>query len=311
MDLILHHYDFSNFSEKIRVILGLKDCTWGSVEIPATEPKPDYTPLTGGYRRTPALQCGADVYCDTRLIAEVLEARVPVPSLFPGHSPARTRVLVEGIAAWAEDRLFWPLALYVTGVNAHKFPASFHADRSRLHGKPMPTLAQVEASARYRLSQWRVQLGWIEELLDNAHPYVLGEAVSLADLTLYMAPWFLEQIGGRSALLDTLPRTREWMANIAALGHGHPVPCAAEDALAIAVAAEPQPLVVSDYESPEGLELGTLVTVSPFDDHSAPSHGRLAAIDDERLVIATEHPRTGRLHVHFPRLGYRVRRGRD
>ena len=65
-ELILHHYDVSNFSEKVRLILGLKELSWDSVQIPATAPKPDYTPLTGGYRRTPALQIGADVYCDTR-----------------------------------------------------------------------------------------------------------------------------------------------------------------------------------------------------------------------------------------------------
>ena len=80
MTLILHHYDFSNFAEKARLMLGFKNLAWRGVEIPPIAPKPDLTPLTGGYRRTPVLQDGADVWCDTRLIARELERRVPSPT---------------------------------------------------------------------------------------------------------------------------------------------------------------------------------------------------------------------------------------
>ena len=66
--LILHHFNASPFSEKIRLVMGLKGLNWVSVVIPSIMPKPDLTPLTGGYRRTPVLQIGADIYCDTQLI---------------------------------------------------------------------------------------------------------------------------------------------------------------------------------------------------------------------------------------------------
>ena len=86
-DLILHHYDFSNYSEKVRLALGYKGLDWCSVIIPPVAPKPDLTPLTGGYRRTPVLQVGADIYCDTRLILAELERRKPQPTLFPTAEP--------------------------------------------------------------------------------------------------------------------------------------------------------------------------------------------------------------------------------
>jgi glutathione S-transferase len=73
--LILHHYDFSNYSEKVRVALGFKSLEWSSVIVPPVTPKPDLTALTGGYRRAPVLQIGADIYCDTRLILRELERR--------------------------------------------------------------------------------------------------------------------------------------------------------------------------------------------------------------------------------------------
>ena len=74
-DIILHHYDTSPFSEKVRLLLGLRGLSWGSVIQPVIMPKPDLTPLTGGYRRIPVLQIGADVYCDTQVILAELEAR--------------------------------------------------------------------------------------------------------------------------------------------------------------------------------------------------------------------------------------------
>ena len=81
--LILHHYPTSPFAEKIRLIFGFKKLAWQSVIIPRIMPKPDLTALTGGYRRTPVLQIGADIYCDTALIADVLEKIAPAPSLYP------------------------------------------------------------------------------------------------------------------------------------------------------------------------------------------------------------------------------------
>ena len=48
MEIILHHYPSSPFSEKIRVAFGIKKLAWRSVEQPVIMPKPDLIPLTGG-----------------------------------------------------------------------------------------------------------------------------------------------------------------------------------------------------------------------------------------------------------------------
>ena len=90
-DIILHHYPTSPFSEKVRLVLGYKNLSWQSVVIPMIMPKPDVVALTGGYRKTPFMQIGADIYCDSALICDVLEHIQPTPALFPemrrrGHS---------------------------------------------------------------------------------------------------------------------------------------------------------------------------------------------------------------------------------
>jgi len=82
-ELILHHYPQSPFAEKARLLLGFKGLSWRSVLISPVMPKPDLIALTGGYRKTPVLQIGADIYCDTALIAHRLEQEKPGRRCFP------------------------------------------------------------------------------------------------------------------------------------------------------------------------------------------------------------------------------------
>ena len=104
-DIILHHYDISPYSEKVRIGLGLKGLAWASVELPVIMPKPNLTALTGGYRKTPVLQIGADIYCDSQLIMRELERRYPTPSFYPaGHGAA------DALAWWAEKTTFSPVS---------------------------------------------------------------------------------------------------------------------------------------------------------------------------------------------------------
>src|SRR5690606_39365350 len=60
------------------------------------------TALTGGYRRTPVLQVGADIYCDTALIARRLEAQKATPTLFPDGR----ELSVSAFAQWADSVAF-------------------------------------------------------------------------------------------------------------------------------------------------------------------------------------------------------------
>jgi len=81
--IILHHYPLSPYSEKIRLALGLKNVTWSSVEIPVWTPRPKLTPMTGGYRKTPILQVGAEFYCDTLHILHAIEKLGNSGALYP------------------------------------------------------------------------------------------------------------------------------------------------------------------------------------------------------------------------------------
>lgn len=307
-ELILHHYDFSSYSEKVRLVLGLKGLSWRSVDIPPVLPKPDYLPLTGGYRRAPALQIGADVFCDSKRIIEELERRFPEPSIYPGPDVAAQRTIMAGLEYWTDSVLTRNAINYISCVHAEaaRFTPAFLADRAALLGKPEPGLAHRRAAVTKNLAQLRPQLSWISELLSDGRPYVWGNTMSLADCVMYHPLWVMDLLAGeRVALIPG--RIRQWMDRVAARGHGHPTPMTALEAIAIAAAAQPEPPLPS--ETLEGdPALGEAVSITPIDyGRDNPSVGTLVSIDAQRMALQHVHERTGLVTVHFPRFGYTVR----
>ncbi|MEE9266998.1 MAG: glutathione S-transferase N-terminal domain-containing protein, partial [Gammaproteobacteria bacterium] len=131
-DIILHHYPQSPVAEKVRVVLGMKNVSWHSVQIPRLPPKPDLMPLTGGYRRTPVLQVGADIYCDSQCIIRELERRCPQPTLFPNNAAG----LPWAVSRWTDGPLFTSIIGAVMGAQADELPEEFASDRGRLYFGP-------------------------------------------------------------------------------------------------------------------------------------------------------------------------------
>ncbi|MEM7254079.1 MAG: glutathione S-transferase family protein [Pseudomonadota bacterium] len=307
---ILHHYRMSNFSEKVRLILDFKGLQWLSVEIPSTAPKPDYEPLTAGYRRTPALQIGADVFCDTRLIADVLEAIAPVPTLFPGDID-RHRALADALRPWAESALLWPIALDATGHHAERLGLTFHHDRARLHRRSPPSIAQVQAAGERARARWKPQLRWVNGLLADGRRFLEGDAAGLVDFTVYPSLWFMEAVEGPHTRFDQHPETVAWMRRIAGLRRPAPDALSPVDALARAqscppIAIEPCPPPPRTDASEYRLALGEAVWVAPHDE-DAPARGTLVRWSEGLITIRTDSPRVGAVHVHFPTWGYRIR----
>jgi glutathione S-transferase len=302
--IILHHYDYSPFSEKIRLIFGLKGLDWRSVIVPAINPKPKLMPLTGGYRFTPVMQIGADIYCDTRLIARELERRFPTPPLFASLTEQGLAGVVE---AWAERDLFWPLARYISGVNAERTEPGLNADRAALRGKPEPSLARLQQVARDSLGQALGEIRRVDQMLGDGRAFLLGgKHPGLADLAVYHGLWFLDALPIRcGTALDLYPAIRAWMGRVAALGHGRESPFTAEQALDAAAAAYPDPLLASaDGAAPAP---GSLVEVRPEGYVTEPVTGELIRADAGRISLRRIHPAVGEVMVHLPRQGYVLR----
>ncbi len=302
--LILHHYDFSNFAEKARLMLGYKGLAWRGVEIPPIAPKPMLTPLTGGYRRTPVLQDGADIYCDTNLIARELERRVPAPTFWPEATAGFDEVIVR----WAEQQFMRPTALYVSGINADHMPDGLHEDRARLHGLPVPSLEAVRAAATRNLHLVRPQIKWLADMLADGRPYLLGEAPCIADFAAYHVVWFYRgrKIDCRT-VFDPYPKIVAWRDRMAAIGHGVRTAIDAGRALAEAKAARPRPPRPSDPQEGDPLP-GERVRVRAADNARDWIEGEVSFIDRDEIALLRSDPQVGEVVVHFPRLGYDWRR---
>ena len=186
-DIILHHYETSPYSEKVRLGLGLKGLAWRSVEIPAIMPKPDLTALTGGYRKTPVLQIGADIYCDSQLIMRELERRHPSPSFYPaGHGAA------DALAWWAEKTTFGQAANIVFAKRSDALPEGFLEDRAKFSGRNIDPAA-MQAAMPNALDQLRAHFDWLDQMLADGRSFLQGSAAGLADLAAYHPVWFLRQ----------------------------------------------------------------------------------------------------------------------
>jgi len=299
-DLILHHYDMSPYSEKVRLIFGLKRLAWRSVRIPMVMPKPDYTELTGGYRRTPMLQIGADVYCDSKLCAQVLERLHPEPSLFPGGDPAT----VWGLARWAETAFM--MGVLVFFGEGGLFDDAFVADRKKM--APGLDLERVKKIVPAKLLQLRQVLGRLEEQLSDGRPWLLGAQPSLADLAAHHTTSFLKAHPTTTALLEPLARLAAWQDRVAAIGHGDRKEMDAADAIALAHDTVPAPFEGEPAPLPQGLAYGDAVVVVPEEVGSGPVTGELVPSDVHEIAIRRTGERAGELVVHFPREDYLVTR---
>jgi glutathione S-transferase len=300
-EIILHHYPMSPFAEKVRIALGIKGLAWRSVTIPVIMPKPDLMPLTGGYRKTPVMQIGADIYCDTQCIVRELERRFPEPSLYRGTDAGTANAL-----ALLAERSIFSTAAGLAFASRENMPAEFFADRSKLVGREL-NVERMKAATPRMLDQLRPQLAWFEAMLADARPFLSGHHPTLLDCAIYHICWFLRgNLGPSAAPLAELKRINAWMDRVERIGHGRPSSLGSKEALEIAKMATPQARAESDANDPFARKIGMQVQVTPDDTGRDPVAGEIVSLSIQEIVIRRSDPLVGELAVHFPRVGFVV-----
>jgi glutathione S-transferase len=301
--MLLHHYPNSPFAEKIRALLGYKGIAWTSVEQPVIMPKPDMQTLTGGYRRIPILQIGADIYCDTALIVQVLEDIQPSPSVMPPATMAQAAI----IAQWADSTLFATAMAYnFSPVGAAHFfkdappeqGKAFAEDRKAMRGGAA-RMAPADATPVYATYIQRISI-----LLADK-PFLMGHQPNLADFACYHPLWFTLRMPPVVDIFNATPNIKPWLERMKALSRGgaqKQIDSAA--ALEIAKAAEPIALPRTPTLDTHGIALGSPVSITAESFGLEPTLGTLVHADAQRYVIARETRATNVVHVHFPRVGF-------
>jgi len=305
-DFILHHYPNSPFSEKIRLIFGAKKLPWKSVVIPAIMPKPDVLALTGGYRKTPLLQIGADIYCDSALIAKKIDAVAPSPTLFPvGHAAS-----VLALSQWSDTFLFQVAVSHVfkPANLAHMFGNSpealeaFTKDRQAMRiNATTRRLSSLEAMAAIQTF-----LGDFERQLGAGAQFAVGDTLSVADFSIYHCLWFMRRAPSAAQLIAPFVNVTAWMSRIAAFGHGSASEISSGEA--VTIAREAKPIAVMQPQDAGDIRVGDAVEVSPTDYGIDPTPGTLVNCTLDEIAIRRIDARATDVVVHFPRLNYELRK---
>jgi len=298
--LILHHYDSSPYSEKIRLMFGLTNASWLSLLSPIWPPRPNTEPLAGGYRRIPVAQIGADIFCDSALIAREIARITDNTALDPANVDNRALALMEqaeneaffaAIAAVPPLRLLGTMLQLFGPVGTYRFAK----DRSGLlRGGTVRPPKGAEA-----LAVLQSLLDALESRLSEC-PWVGGDNASVADFATYHPLWLHVSCNRRP--LEAGPKTRRWYERVGALGHGKRREISQDEAFEAAREPDPRPLPASIEDAP--LSIGTTVAVAPRDYGVVPVTGTLAAVTWDRVIVRRDTHDFGVLHVHFPRAGY-------
>jgi glutathione S-transferase len=305
-EIVFHNYPQSPVAEKVRVALGIKNLSWRDVEIPRLPPKPMLTALTGGYRRTPVMQIGADIYCDSQCIIRELERRHPTPSFLPTTEAG----LMWCLSRYTDGELFTLSVKLVLGSAGDDLPSDFAEDRGRLYlGEDWAEgLKRANEQLPHLVAQMRAPLSWMNSQLSDGRAFLLGAVPAAIDAQMYHNIWFVRgRWSGGPTMLSEFPDLVRWEENVRAIGHGTSNAMSSEDAISRAKSMEPASDTGVAPNDPQDLHIGTLVTVSPdLDGGEQPVDGKVRYADADTIGIERTTDEVGNVCVHFPRAGYRV-----
>jgi glutathione S-transferase len=299
--LILHQYDVSPASEKVRVVLGAKQMTWSACDQPQIMPKDDLTALTGGYRRVPMLQIGADLFFDSGLIIEELERRFPHPRVLANSGSG----IGIGLQHWAEGSVLMTVASLLYGGDRDS-SSEYQADRSALLGRDFDVEAMERAwSANSEMLRWHLAL--LDRQLTDERTYLTGSVFDIADATFYALVRYIHCGKGKTAaLLRDFPLVEAWADRIHAIGHGQRSEITRAEAIEIAKIAKPAIATGRSSHLPHEPAPGDRVRVKYFDANTPLLHGVLMSITPLRLSVRIENPALGPMVAHMPRTAGRV-----
>ncbi|MFC0269533.1 glutathione S-transferase family protein [Kushneria aurantia] len=307
-ELLLHHFEASPYAEKVRLLLGYCSLEWASVRIPRILPKPYYLALTGGYRKTPTLQIGRDLYCDTALITRVIAARAGYTETLLPADRAVEIVALEALG----DRLFLaaiPVLFRPEGRAAlveklgEEGLAKFQADRAELFSGGSVSLPDEQLSR----ALWAPGLARLEAQL-TPRPFLLGEMPTLADFALYHPIWYVRSNPGVAASIDGHPRLLEWFAQMSAFGRVERHELSEAHAHDVAAACTQWQPLAGEHDPSLGFDPGSTVNVHARDYGVECTSGRLVQLSRDTISLERhaefEGSTIGPVRVHFPRDGF-------
>jgi glutathione S-transferase len=300
--LILHHYELSPFSKKIRAIFGYTQLPWQSAITKEMPPRPILSHLTGGYRKIPVAQQGADVFCDTRIICAEIAAITEKQELdvFTSEKAIQEFVAVadsQAFFAGLTQTLTWKMNKVVLQSMSLKDIYLFFKDRITM-GRNMNTQLQGPKQSKIFFKQYLQQM---ERQLDS--DFLFGENPTIADFSAYHILWLI-RAKAENKQLAQYPRLNLWLDRMDGFGEGPRSSIDPQTALSTALNSQPRAIPADQQQHPD---VGRAVTIAPSDYGLDASQGILEASSEHRWIISREDSKAGKVHVHFPKQGFQLK----
>ncbi|KAK7951268.1 uncharacterized protein PG986_006996 [Apiospora aurea] len=319
LPIVLYHYVHSPYARRVVWYLNLRKIPYTECLQPPIMPRPDVAQLGVAYRRIPLLAIGRDVYLDTRLILQKLEALLPAseahPSLAAASDNAEGRALHSGLlSAWTNDAggLFWNGVLLMPADLPGTNDPKFLADRAEMMGLPRDAPSPISKEARAaRRPEALCEVAEAMHLLESTllagsgsgRTWLLGtERPTLVDIEAVFVFVWLAAMGALPK--DTMgpavfPRLYGWMGRFIKTAEA----AEKENGAAKGSVDGSNPIVVA-----EGLKKGDLVKVWPTDSGSGHKEsGKLVSMSLREIVVEVQG-KEGSVRVHAPRHGFKVKK---
>ena len=300
--MILHNYKVSPFSEKIRAMFGHTDFAWQSAISPAAPPRPIVDPLAGGYRKIPVAQIGADIFCDTRIIAAELAVLTSAPEL----DLVNCSQDLQDFVAHTDGAML--AAVFVCAKPLHMaimVLSNFTPWEAARIGKDRAQVAKTMSAKRLRPSEAQPMvtdfIADLESKLSN-QDFLFGEAPTIADFSAFHLVWF----GGKTqgfGFIAKAPKVKSWFKRISKMGHGKKSMISKKQVFQQARESAPRAITGA---LAVGEMIGKSIEIKPDDYAQDSVIGTVVGSDDFRWILARETSDFGTLHVHFPKQGYDV-----
>ncbi|KAJ9658689.1 hypothetical protein H2198_003567 [Neophaeococcomyces mojaviensis] len=321
--IILFHYPFSPWSQKITAYLSLRGIAYTSCHQPVTLPRPNLNALGVKYRRIPVLSIGRDVYCDTLLMLEKLEQLYPVSENVPGISAThpKDKALERLLEKWTDVVVF----KYAAAAIPTSFPImsdkNFIDDRQALWGREWTKDHQDSLRAE-ALVVLRSNMEFLEnDLLSDGQDFINGHSPTLSDIH---AGWIFTWLADMPGALDDhifsqklFPKTYAWFERYKAviakavkdMEASGSVRQLDGDAAVKEILEGPfgEKQVWVDQQDPTGLKEGDYVNGWPTDTgFSHRDSGNLVGLTTQEVIISSKASNGAEVRVHHPRWNFAV-----
>lgn len=216
--IILFHYTFSPWSQKVTAYLSLRGIPYTSCHQPVTQPRPNMVDLGVNYRRIPVMSIGRDIYCDTLLILEKLNELYPATKDAPGLTVTKPqdRALERLLEKWTDAVVFKYAAAAIPTSSPIMSDTTFTDDRKELWGRDW-TKEHQNSLRPEALVVLRSNMQFLEnDLLTNGRDWIFeGQGPTLADIhAAWIFKWLAHDIEGSlpSELFSAklFPKTYAW-----------------------------------------------------------------------------------------------------